>query len=318
MSSLGDVICNLPVVADIQQNVSDCKIDWVVEEAIVDIPKMHTGLNRIIPVALRRWRKQFLYRTIREEITSFRRELKGRQYDAIVDTQGLIKSALISRMAHGRVHGQDRKSAREGLAGWFYNNSYMIPRDLHAVQRNRLLVARALGYDTGDSEPDYGIDYSVTDGNTKGINWLPENYIFMIPGTARPTKMWSKENWIELSKFIESKGLDIVFAWGSENERLQVLEMSNQLSRAIVSPSRLNINQSTSVINRANVVIGVDTGFLHLSAALKRPTLGIYTDSDPALSGALAGENGKAINIGNVESIPDVAQAIGAINTFGI
>ena len=156
-SSLGDVIHNLPVVSDIRRHFPDADIDWCVEESFAAIPRLHPGVREIIPVAIRRWRKQLTKATTWREIAAFRRQIAAKPYAAVIDTQGLVKSALLARRANGPRLGYAADSAREPLAARCYDRTFHIARDLHAVPRNRLLAAAALGY-VAEGEPDYGID----------------------------------------------------------------------------------------------------------------------------------------------------------------
>ncbi|MDZ4255314.1 MAG: lipopolysaccharide heptosyltransferase I, partial [Sulfuritalea sp.] len=155
-SSLGDVVHNLPVVTDLRRSYPEAQIDWVVEEGFCEIPRLHPGLNRVIPVALRRWRKALLTPATWGEIRSFRSALQEQSYDLVIDTQGLLKSALIARLARGTRCGYNATAAREAIAARFYDVRFEVGKDLHAVERNRRLVALAAGY-SASSAPDYGI-----------------------------------------------------------------------------------------------------------------------------------------------------------------
>ena len=140
-SSLGDVIHNLPVASDLHRHFPHIAIDWVVEESFADIARLHPAVRNVIPVALRRWRKQLFKADTRLQWRAFRQALGRRHYDVILDTQGLVKSALIGWIARGNRCGYAADAAREPLAARFYNRSFAIPRNLHAVARNRWLAA---------------------------------------------------------------------------------------------------------------------------------------------------------------------------------
>ena len=153
-SSLGDVLHNFPVVTDICKHVPEARIDWVVEEKFSLLPALHPGINRAIPTAIRRWRKS-LWKS-RGEIQALRNNLRACHYDFVLDTQGLLKSALIARCAPAVRCGFDWKSAREPLASLFYERTYFVAKNQHAVERNRQLAGQALGY-IPQGAPDYGI-----------------------------------------------------------------------------------------------------------------------------------------------------------------
>ena len=154
-SSLGDVIHALPAVSDMRAAVPGLQVDWLVEESLVAIPRLHAGVASIIPVALRRWRRSFWQAATRREMSAFAARLRTHSYDAVIDAQGLFKSAVIALFTRGPRYGLDFHSAREPLA-LFYQQTFRVGWDIHAVERNRLLAARVLGY--ANARPcNYGI-----------------------------------------------------------------------------------------------------------------------------------------------------------------
>src|SRR4051812_15567149 len=142
-SSLGDVVHNGPAVSDVARALPGAQIDWVVEETFAEVAAMHRAVRRVIPVAVRRWRSTLWRAATWREMRAFRAMLRSARYDAVLDTQSLLKSALIASLAHGQRHGLDRASAREALAARFYDATYPVPRGLPAVERTRLLAAAA-------------------------------------------------------------------------------------------------------------------------------------------------------------------------------
>ncbi len=114
-SSMGDVLHTLPAITDMQNAIPDLKVDWVVEENFTEIPAWHSAVNKVIPVAIRRWRKNLCQRQTWVEWQQFLKQLKSEQYDAVIDAQGLIKSAvLVTRQAKGKKFGYDKNSAEKG------------------------------------------------------------------------------------------------------------------------------------------------------------------------------------------------------------
>ncbi|MDP3609384.1 MAG: lipopolysaccharide heptosyltransferase I [Methylophilus sp.] len=307
-SSLGDVIHNLPVVNDLLQHYPDAKIDWIVEESFADIPALHPSIHNVKKVAVRRWRKQLLRCNTWQEIRAFKQSLDT-HYDAVIDTQGLIKSALISRMAHGAKHGYDQHSIREPLASRAYQHTYAISYQQHAVTRNRTLVAQALGYTVPTHHPDYGIQAHTTQFPVSMP--LPKSFVIGLHGTSRDSKLWPTECWITLGKQLEAEATALVLPWASQAEKQRAEQIQSQLSHAIVLP-KLNIGQLATIIAQARVAIGVDTGLSHLAVALSIPTIAIYTDTDPALTGVLAGAFAPAINLGNQHEVPTTDEVFNA------
>ena len=308
-SSLGDVIHNLPVVSDIHRHFPRAKIDWLVEENYGFIPRMHPQVNEVIPLALRRWRKKLFDPNTWREIGKLRNRLKSGHYDAVIDTQGLVKSALMARWANGPSFGQDRNSAREPFAARLYNHALPISKTQHAVERNRMLAARALGYPNPTGAVDYGIKF----GQLARPEFIPgKDYVFVLHGTARASKRWPDAHWRRLFPLLVERGLNIVAAWGSEGERELSNVFASNNDAVIVPPSRLDVMESAQVILHAKAVIGVDTGFSHLAAALGIPVLGIYTDTDPGLSGVHGSGEAVAINVGNINQVPTVDEVMAA------
>ncbi len=314
-SSLGDVIHNLPVVTDIRARFPNAQIDWVVEESFADIPRMHSAVNQVMTVAMRRWRQHLFSQITWSEISAFKNALSQNAYDAVIDTQGLLKSALITRNANGVKHGYDKHSIREPLASWFYNQTYTISYQQHAVVRNRTLAALSLGYAPPIDAPDYGISAKNTKNNTSGSLidiGLQGDYIIALHGTSRDSKLWPVQCWAELGTQLARQNFNLALPWANEVEFSRAKEIAQQLQNATVLP-KLSIAQLASVIANAKAAIGVDTGLSHLAAALNKPIVAIYTDTNPALTGVMAGAHAQAINLGNIGDIPNVANVLDSL-----
>jgi len=306
-SSLGDVIHNLPIIHDILTHYPEAKIDWVVEESFADIPKLHPGVNRVIPVALRRWRKALFSKNTWAEIKAAKRSIGQQPYDVILDTQGLIKSGLITAMSHGHKHGFDKNSAREPLASHFYRTSHLVARNQHAVARIRTLATLTFGYTIPTDLPNYGITASAQSGLS-----LNTPYIVGLHGSSRDSKLWPVSHWITLGTELAKLNLQLVLPWASAAEFERAQQIASALNNAIVLPKQ-SIAQLATIISQAQAAVGVDTGLSHLSVALSIPTVAIYTDTNPALTGVYAGAHAPAINLGNIHQIPEPAQVTDAL-----
>lgn len=296
LSSMGDVIHNFPALSDLARHRPDIAIDWVVEESFAALPALHPAVRHIIPTALRRWRKAPL--RSKAEFINFRRHLRHHSYDLILDSQGLIKSAFIAKQAIGPVSGYDRESAREGLASLVYQHQYHVPRDLHAIQRNRLLTASVFNYSC-DDKIDYGLQVPQL-----SLPWLPARpYAVLLSATSRADKEWSEENWITLGHRLSEAGIISVFPWGNPKEQ----ERSQRLAAAIphaLCPPRLSLGEAASLLAGSKIVVGVDTGLAHLAAAVAVPVVAIFCASDPLLTGVLASTY--AVNLGKNGAPPDL------------
>lgn len=307
-SSLGDVLHNLPVVTDICQHLPGTHIDWVVEEGFAALPALHPGVSRIIPVALRRWRKAWW--SSRHEIRAACGAIRAGRYDLALDTQGLLKSALIARCAQTLRCGFARDSAREPLASLFYDRTFSVPNTLHAVERNRQLAGMALGY-TPQGLPDYGIHAPDV-----SLPWLPQTpYAVLLHATSRDDKLWAEENWIALGNRLHRAGLSLILPWGNESERSRSERLAQAIPGAICAP-RLDLPEAAALLGHAQAVVGVDTGLSHLAAALDVPTIGIYTATDPGLTGLHAGP--RAVNLGGKGQPPSVDEVAARLAALGM
>lgn len=309
-SSLGDVVHNLPVVSDIRARFASARIDWVVEEAYCDIVGMHPGVHRVIPVALRRWRGNVLKPAHWREFGRFRHALSGMRYDCVLDTQGLVKSALLARLASGTRHGYAGASAREPLAARFYDTTHVVARDLHAVARNRRLAALSLGYEL-PAVFDYGIAAAAA-----AATIVPGTYCVLLHATGRPEKLWPETAWQQLGGELARQGYAPVLPWGDAAERARSERIARVLPAAIVPPA-LGIPGVTGLLAGAQAVIGVDTGLTHLAAALGRPVVALYCGTDPGLYGVYAGKSAPVRNLGGAGRAPEVSEVLAALHELG-
>lgn len=297
-SSLGDVIHNLPVATDLARHLPGVAIDWVVEESFSGIPRLHPAVRDTLPVAVRRWRENLFQPVTWQEIAAFRRRLQQQTYDTVLDSQGLIKSALITASAHGLRCGYDRASAREPLAARFYQRRYAVDRALHAVERNRLLAAAVFGY-TLDTPVDYGI---VTP--ELPLPWLPAGrHAVLLHATSREDKQWQEENWVALGRWLTHQGIHCVLPWGSMSEKARSDRLAAAIPDATVPPA-LALDQLAALLGKAAVTVGVDTGLTHLAAALRTPVVALYCASRPGLTGVHA--TGFARNLGEAGHPPSL------------
>lgn len=282
-SSLGDIIHTLPALSDATQHYPGVCFDWVVEDAFQEVPLWHPAVRRVIPVALRRWRKHRWAALKSGEIQNFIKDLRQQKYDAIIDVQGLLKSVLLTTLARGgdRI-GLSFHSAREGLASLFYQKRVIIPWGGHAVTRARALFAKGLGYAVPDIVADYGIDRSC-------LATLPmqDPYYVFLHGTTWATKHWPEAYWILLAKNIVNAGFSIQLLWGNEAERLRAERIKCAAPKIFVAPKKYTLSEVTAVLAGAQGVVSVDTGLGHVAAALGVPTVSLYGPSDPKQSGTM-------------------------------
>lgn len=280
-SSMGDVLHTLPALTDAMNAIPGISFDWVVEEGFVQIPSWHPAVDKVIPVAIRRWRKNWFGSETRQQRCDFKRELQSRTYDSVIDAQGLIKSAaLITRVAKGKKHGQDAKSAREPFASWFFNQRHDIDKKQHAVERTRELFAKSLGYEKPSTQGDYAIA-------SRFLSQLPadaNHYLVFLHATTRADKHWPENHWRELIGSLEDSNIRIKLPWGAEHEYQRALRLSEGFDYVEVLP-KLSLQQVAEILAGAKAVVSVDTGLSHLTAALDRPNITLYGPTDPGLIG---------------------------------
>lgn len=279
-SSMGDVLHTLPALTDAMQAIPGIRFDWVVEEGFAQIPGWHAAVDRVIPVAIRRWRKAWFSAPIRAERQKFRDAVRAVQYDAIIDTQGLVKSAaLVTRLARGVKHGMDWHSAREPLASLFYNRRHAIAKAQHAVERTRELFARSLGYARPQTQGDYGIAQHFLTDQTQ-----PASYAVFLHATTRDDKHWPESHWRELIALLQPTGLRIKLPWGAAHEEARAKRLAQDMDHVEVLP-RMSLEKVARELAGAAFVVSVDTGLSHLTAALDRPNITLYGPTDPGLIG---------------------------------
>lgn len=277
-SSMGDVIHTFPALEDARRARPDIVFDWCVEEAFAGIVALHPAIRAIRKVAVRRWRKTLWSPAIWREMRELRQTLRDERYDLVLDAQGLLKSALVARLAGAPVAGYDRASAREPVAARFYRYRYTIPRGLHAIERIRRLFGLALGYQADLSKLDSGI-VAPKDGPA-----MPARAAFLLHGTSREDKKWPAADWIAVARLLAAKGFSPVTTWSNPAE--------NVVAEAIVAavPQTLLVAKSPLAeiagrIGRSDLVIGADTGLTHLAAAFGLPTVAVFLTTEPGLTG---------------------------------
>lgn len=304
-SSLGDVIHNLPIVGDLATQFPGVLIDWVVEESFAEIPQMHPQINSVIAVSIRRWRREILSRVTWQEIGAFRHRLRAENYDFVIDTQGLLKSALITWSAKGVRCGYDAASARESIASIAYDQKFNVPASLHAVERNRTLAALSVG-----NKITRPVDYGI---GKRFDRLATQSTAVLLTATSRDDKLWPEAHWIALGTCLSESGLTCQLPAGSAIERSRAARLSAAIPNAVALPS-MSLKDLSQTLARAQVVIGVDTGLVHLAAALGRPTIALFCASDPALTGVCAST--PVVNLGACNAPPTISDVLNAVKAF--
>ncbi len=290
LSSLGDVVHAMPAVQDIVAAFPGAQLDWVVERAFAPLVARCNGVRRIIPCDLRRWRKAPLARATRQEWRAFRAALRQEAYDAVIDLQGLTKSALVSWMARttpqGHRYGLDNQtegSSFEAPARWVADKPIPMEPHVHAVQRARLLCAAALDY--VPAEP---VRFGLVPGalelsqpvaaqrGTAANPFAPRRpLVALVHGTSRADKQWPLASWVALGQRLNHSGFAVALPHGNAAEKATSEAIAQQLDDAWVWPA-LRLDALTDTLAHCAGVIGVDSGLSHIAVALGLPHVQIY------------------------------------------
>jgi heptosyltransferase-1 len=301
-SSLGDVIHQMPAVTEARLRLPGMRLTWVVEDAFAPLAALHPGVDTVVAVASRRWRRALHQRATWREVGGFMRTLRARTYDTVLDTQGLFRTALIARLARGLRHGYDANSARESWAATFYDVRHGVDRSLHAIARNRMLTGLALGYGP-DGAVDFGLDRARLAPASAARTAV------LLHGTARTEKEWPESHWNALAAALAGRGYDVVLPWGTAQERARANRIAD-VAKARV-PERRALNEVANMLAGATFVVGVDTGLVHLAAALGVPLVAIFVGSESRLTGPMG--SGPMAVVGGMDQTPAVDAVMAAI-----
>jgi len=324
LSSLGDVLHNLPIVWDLRKRLPEAQIDWIVEEGYVHLleplktTETFKGIDRIIPVAFRRWRKSFFSIKTWREFFAMRKSLQATTYDVVLETQGLLKSALVCALAKkannavvAGLANATEHSGYEPMARMFYTESVHVPVKCHAIDRSRWVMCLAFDWPLLNRNEEPPLFYPSTfvgrlaplefEGLRKQPNGIPVPYVVCFHSTARAAKRWPNDHWVELGKVLSNQGYQLVLPWGSDAEMKISALMASQVPGAIV-PRAFSIEEAYRLVAHAALTIGVDTGLTHLAAVLGKPTIEIYCDSPRWKTEGYW--SGHITNLGDFRSIP--------------
>jgi heptosyltransferase-1 len=278
LSSLGDVVHAMPVVHDILAAHPGARIDWVVEPAFAPLVRRVEGIGEVIECALRRWRRAWWTAAVRAEWRAFRARLQREAYDAVIDLQGLTKSALVARLARGVRHGLANRtegSSHEVPARWLVDHAVTMPPHIHALDRSRRLVAQALGL-TADGPPRFGLRArpAIPAADAGAVPARP--LMVFVHGTSRDDKLWPEDHWIALGRRLVEAGWQVALPQAGEVESARAARIAGALGpQATVWPA-MALDAVVDAMAPAAGVIGVDSGLSHVAVALDRPHVQVY------------------------------------------
>ena len=287
MSSMGDVIHALPAITDAGRAYPGLDIDWVVDQHFAEIPAWHRNVRHCILTHHRDWKKNWFRAWQSGSIQSSFRALRAHTYDAVIDLQSNLRSALITRLAHGTRHGYDRAHVREYGAHWAYQHHHAISTQQHAILRMRQLMAQALNYTVPTGIPDSGL---VTDRFIAPALPLPSRYLLFIPNTSWTSKAWPDPYWSELLSLAVTDHHDILIPAGNAAERARAERLRAPFVDRVHILPKLSLSEMAYVIQHTRIVVSLDTGLTHLTAALQTPSVSLYGSTDAHKIGTLGPE----------------------------
>lgn len=277
---MGDLMHALPALTEAKEFNQDIVFDWVVDRSFSEVPKWHPAVNKVIKTDHRNWKKQFFSPESRDALRSVINDINNTEYDLVIDMQNNLKSSFVSYLCKHKVTGMDFKSVREFPAHLSYNKKINISKDLHAITRQNIILAEALGYSTLNSS-----DYGITDVNfIKPSFNLPSEYVVLVQNASWKTKQWSIVNWQLLVNHLDKLGIDMILPSGNEEEYQRAKKISSVSGKThVLKP--IPLNEIAYIMNKAKFSVCSDTGLAHLSAVVDTPSLTLYGPTDTKLIG---------------------------------
>ena len=280
-SALGDIVHCLPVATALRGRYPEARLGWVVEEAFAPLLEGHAGLDEIVPVATRRWRRAPLAAATRCELAALRRRLRSFGADIVLDLMGNHKAGVIARLSGcPRRLGARRQDRREPSSALWLTEQAPV-HGLHAVDRALdLLVALDARPDTADFAPDRLLPEVPPDPAAPPIQ--------VHPGAAWPNKRYPPDRWGRvLRRLGRATGLDcgVLAGPGEEGLARAVADASGGAARPYGSAG---LRALVASLRAARLVLGGDTGPLHLAHALGVPVLCVMGPTDPCRHGPYA------------------------------
>ena len=300
LSSLGDVVHSLPALQDIRGALPGAQIDWVVERGFAPLVRRSKGVRRVVACDLRLWRASPLSAGTRSGWRAFMQELRAERYDAVLDLQGLTKSALVSRVAWltpgGRRYAMANRTEGSGYEAptrWVADVAVQLEPHVHALQRGRILCARALGYAIPQA-----LRWGLQVWPSSALAFGPDDRpcVALIHGTSRVDKQWPLESWVALGQRLGAGGLRVALVHGSDAEQRRSEEIAARLNachpgQALVW-ARLALDALADAMAACAGAIGVDSGLSHIAVALNLPHVQIYNFDTAWRTGPLPGAAG--------------------------
>jgi len=299
LTSMGDLMHAFPAITEASSYFPNIHFDWVVDNNFCEVPSWHPNVRNIIISNHRSWKKQFFSMSSLKELNILRSNINAEPYDLVIDMQNNIKSAFVSYLYNGDVFGMAKNSVREYPAHWAYTKSTSISKDLHAIQRQKILMSKALEYESNGENLNYGIDKIKF---IKPKIEIPERFVVIVQNASWHTKLWSIENWRQLILYLDTLGLKSLLPSGNPQELERAKEITRETNA--IALDLMPLNEISYIINKAKFCVCSDTGLAHLSALVDTPSITLYGPTNKELIGTMGtnqyhevGENQKMENI---------------------
>ncbi len=280
---MGDVVHALTAVREAKCQRPELQFDWLIEESFVDIAAIaqRSGdVNEVIPIGFRKWRKQKPFGPFfNTHIRQLKRQLRKNCYDLVLDAQGLLKSVFLARLAKAPIYGFDRHSARERLASLFYQKTFTVAKDLHAIERQRRLFSQAFDYPLPALPP------TLDSTKNRPTNDAKPSVLFF-HGTTWDNKRYPTDNWRALAARLVDAGYQVYLPHHGGDELRVATAIANGLNGVNILPEQ-RLNELLPLLQSATAVVSVDTGLAHLAVYFGTPTVMLFGPTRPELTGGI-------------------------------
>lgn len=308
VTSLGDIVQALPVVADIKRAYPGVQVDWASDESFSEVVHWSESVDRVLSAPLRRFKKARRWADFKAIAASIA-ELRAYRYDYVIDIHGVYKSAIIAFLARSsRRIGYQNQDLGERGAAFAYTGRFGPRPQCDAWHGMRVSTGEALGY-VVEGPPIYNLRLPEPARHPFGGETAPVAAFFH--ATSKDDKKWPLSHWAAVGRELAQRGFKVVLPWGSEGERAEAEQIAAQVPGSTVLP-KMSVTEIAQMIDACALVVGTDTGFVHLAHALLKRTVMIFVATSPSHCGIQAPF--RSISIGDGGAMPSISDALEAID----
>lgn len=268
LSAMGDIIHAMVVLQYIKKQRADIQIDWVVEESFSQVLENNPHIDTILTVNLKAIKKNKL--AFFSEIKKIKSYAKN-NYDLVIDAQGLLKSAITSRILGKKIAGFSKESIREGIASYFYDDTVDIPYEKNAIERNVKILLEPLNLNLSKEEI-LNKEKFLYFNEEKELPINMSNYVLFVVGASVSNKIYPKAKFLEVAKALNE---NILVVWANDYEKEVANYLDQKLNNVTICP-KLTLDGLKQIVSKAKLVIGGDTGPTHMAWALNVPSITIF------------------------------------------